>query len=87
MWTSIDEKRPYIDGERIYIGVNDQGFAGCFNELHGVRNPQNNKHYWHCTYMTAEEAIPVLSGLKYWMPLPTVPSNGRGKPTAECGSA
>ena len=85
MWQDIDDERPRIDGEAVFIGVNNQGYAGCFNHLRGLKCPNSGIVTWQADYLTAEEDVQILSGLKFWMPLP--PPNGQGKRPAECGSA
>lgn len=73
-WVSVRDRRPRIDDETIYLGMNDQGFTGCFNHMRGAKCPSTGEVYWHCDYLTAEEDIAVLSGLAYWMPLPVTPN-------------
>ena len=74
-WISIHERRPMIDDETPYLGVNSQGFVGAFNHLLGLRGQENDPVVkWCGIYLTAEEQIDVLDGIEYWMPVPAMPN-------------
>ena len=84
-WISIHDRRPMIDDETPYLGVNSQGFVGAFNHLLGLRGQENGPVVnWCGIYLTAEEQIDVLDGIEYWMPIPAMPNAElRGRPLAD----
>lgn len=55
---------PPCDGETIFIGVNDAGFCGCFNQ-HGIMSLANGPMSI-CFYDTAEGSHEVMSCLDLW---------------------
>ena len=60
-WTHIDKGSPPCDGDTVYVGINSNGYCGCFNEISGYRDI--------CTYETAEDSVEIMSGLTYWKKL------------------
>ena len=51
---------PQCNGDTIFIGINEVGFCGCFNQI-DIRN-----NIFRCWYETPEENYYVMSYLKYW---------------------
>ena len=49
---------PYLDGETVYVGINDAGYWGCFNGYHA------DKRIY--IYNFAGETIEIMGNLKLW---------------------
>jgi hypothetical protein len=57
-WHGVEQDGlPPLDGETVFIGLNEAGYVGCFNHitLGGT-----------CVMLTAEEEVQVMSGLRWW---------------------
>ena len=63
-WTHIDKGSPPCDGDTVYVGINSNGYCGCFNEI-----CITTKYGVTCVYETAEEPVETMSGLTYWKKL------------------
>ena len=50
---------PDCDSETVYVGINSNGYCGCFNS------------YWNedCIYETAEENRIMMDSLEWWQVL------------------
>lgn len=59
-WTRIEDGDPPCDGEALFIGVNDAGFACIFNVYSRVGKV--------CLIETAEGIDCLMSGLAIWKP-------------------
>ena len=60
-WKRVDvDGYPTCDGDTIFIGVNELGFCGCFNQIEFKRAGDR------CWYETPEENYIIMSYLKFW---------------------
>lgn len=69
-WHDAELEQPPTDGERVFVGLNENGYAGCFNSVGNVRANQQ------CYMAGPEETVTVMGGLKWWRELdrPAPPS-------------
>jgi len=79
-WVSVADKRPYIDLDVHYLGINSNGFMCTFNALTGIKCPSTGDVFWYCEMETAEESTRQMSGLTHWMPLPQPPRPQSAQP-------
>jgi len=67
-WKNVNtDGYPLCDSERVYIGINSNGYCGCFNE-HGLMSTAYGQESI-CLYATPEGCDEVMTGLKWWQEL------------------
>lgn len=59
-WTNVKDALPSCRDDKLYLGVNSNGYAGVFNSIADIAGDV------HCMYETAEERVDVMSGLALW---------------------
>lgn len=75
LWISVKDRMPPVDGAIVFVGVNETGFACCFNAIYRGET---------CAMDSPEDSVDLMSGLAWWMPLPAPPAGSAG---ADSGSA
>lgn len=66
---------PPCDGETIFVGINEAGYCGCFNQ-HGLMSLAHGP-VSVCFYDTAEGSHEVMTSLDYWAELDVPPPFAR----------
>ena len=72
-WISVDAQKPPTDGCSVYVGINSNGYAACFNLFSNGT----------CYMNTAEEHECVMSGLSLWRELDSPPPPTQGAHAAD----
>ena len=67
---------PPCDGETVFVGVNEAGFCGCFNQ-HGMMSLAHGP-VSVCFYDTAEGSHEVMTCLDYWAALDVPNDQAKG---------
>ena len=63
-WTHITAGLPPCDGETVFVGINSNGYCGCFNDISRLTTSRRESVFY--IYETAEGADKIMTDLVQW---------------------